>query len=66
MQNDRQKQNDLWIKQSLGNASNWEELDENDRNSLRKTMALYILFANNLPRFLLRISAIPNQLLVVL
>ena len=45
MQNDRQKQNDLWIKQSLGNASNWEELDENDRNSLRKTMALYILFA---------------------
>ena len=45
MQNNDQQQNDLWIKQSLGAASNWEELDEADRVSLRKAAAWYAIIA---------------------
>lgn len=45
MRDDAREQNDLWIKQSLGDVSNWEGLDEAGRNSLRKTAALHTLLS---------------------
>lgn len=45
MQNNDQQQDDLWIKQSLGAASNWEKLAEADQASLRKAAAWYAIIA---------------------
>lgn len=42
---DSQREDDLWIAQSLGDASNWKNLSEDERNILRRKQAWYTIVA---------------------